>query len=1087
MPEVKGQIRLLFRTGVNHQSVCATRTFQLTNTRTKAGVKSQFKALENLIRFKDQNGDENRGNRRCADMDTAIPSLMGVPKPILEHVIFCHQEDSNWPLGERILLKKRFDDIFGSSRYTKALEAIDKQRKEITKEAKEKAHVLALVGKDRDAANELIKEKEKLESSLKMQRVRISDLDKIIETKERELSDIQRMESEQREKFLRIESISREIDRLKAVRTDLDEKIPKEECLIAENALREELACVESRISESSSELSSLKREFESLVRLRNEAAMKLRSLKNTQLESSNVVDLVRLKQQELLESVSIAKSSGFLPLEFEFESPAISIQKLQTMVLVKMEMNESILKMKKLEVEKSETETKENEGILSNLERDLFALNGQVSALQNRSKSLSLEINALAGSQDLLSLAPDQAVRELEEKLVQIDFKLQKTAIDRKLLLAGPVHAEDLKMDILEFISDSINVASLMHASPSDVLAHLDLKKIEIQSKLDSLTSMSQTQQNGEWEQVNEELSLAKQAMKIYAQMKSRTLADLKCGLCRHKIENACDFEAIFEKITKKLPEIISEYESKRQNLIPPSPQVSGSEEVRKCMQELISVEKCISRIQAFCQVLEKLKLNQEKDFTGDAIVKELEISELKLSSDRKNILTQIQNVKSAISLSNELELVAAKLIELQSVEVVAASCACRSQSDKVLCMKQNLSNLQESFRSDQIRLDSEVNSMRNAFHMIFQSSSQLESLKLKLTCNNSSIQSANLAQLEAEESTLSSKLNQVISGMSICEESKSEAESLLKSILKNLERAQIQSQFSSFIAQLYDLKSETSIKHVLPAPENIRDTISSMSLHVRTVRDERAKLSGESAQIENQVNELMKKLSSNTFKDIEEKHRQAFCIMENHNVLYKDVQRYHQALDRALMNYHVQKMNQINQVIQDLWGRIYKGTDIDYIAIRSDSESSDDPSEAAASSAIAKRSYNYRVVMVKGDVDLEMRGRCSAGQKVLASLIIRLALAESFCLSCGILALDEPTTNLDRSNIGGLAEALAELIESRREHRNFQLVIITHDESFVRMLGRLRACDNFHRVAKDQFGHSTISRAAIYELNTT
>jgi DNA repair protein RAD50 len=46
---------------------------------------------------------------------------------------------------------------------------------------------------------------------------------------------------------------------------------------------------------------------------------------------------------------------------------------------------------------------------------------------------------------------------------------------------------------------------------------------------------------------------------------------------------------------------------------------------------------------------------------------------------------------------------------------------------------------------------------------------------------------------------------------------------------------------------------------------------------------------------------------------------------------------------------------------------------------------------------------------------VELDMRGRCSAGQKVLACLIIRLALAETFCLNCGILALDEPTTNLD------------------------------------------------------------------------
>lgn len=66
----------------------------------------------------------------------------------------------------------------------------------------------------------------------------------------------------------------------------------------------------------------------------------------------------------------------------------------------------------------------------------------------------------------------------------------------------------------------------------------------------------------------------------------------------------------------------------------------------------------------------------------------------------------------------------------------------------------------------------------------------------------------------------------------------------------------------------------------------------------------------------------------------------------------------------------------------------------------------------------------------MIKGDTVLDMRGRCSAGQKVLASIIIRLGLAESFCLHCGLLALDEPTTNLDRDNIEGLAESLADII---------------------------------------------------------
>lgn len=67
-------------------------------------------------------------------------------------------------------------------------------------------------------------------------------------------------------------------------------------------------------------------------------------------------------------------------------------------------------------------------------------------------------------------------------------------------------------------------------------------------------------------------------------------------------------------------------------------------------------------------------------------------------------------------------------------------------------------------------------------------------------------------------------------------------------------------------------------------------------------------------------------------------------------------------------------------------------------------------------------------QVVMVKDGTEMDMRGRCSAGQKVLASIIIRLALADSFSNECGILALDEPTTNLDRENIQALSQALAE-----------------------------------------------------------
>jgi len=74
------------------------------------------------------------------------------------------------------------------------------------------------------------------------------------------------------------------------------------------------------------------------------------------------------------------------------------------------------------------------------------------------------------------------------------------------------------------------------------------------------------------------------------------------------------------------------------------------------------------------------------------------------------------------------------------------------------------------------------------------------------------------------------------------------------------------------------------------------------------------------------------------------------------------------------------------------------------------------------------------FQVVMTKDQVEMDMRGRCSAGQKMLASIIIRLALSDSFGQNCGILALDEPTNALDTENIDALAASLVEFVTTSK-----------------------------------------------------
>merc|ERR1719172_443324 len=101
-------------------------------------IKPQFKALESVLRAQKEDGDKVSLSHRCADMDTQVPELMGVSKAILDNVIFCHQEESLWPLQEQQTLKKKFDDIFGATRYTKALENIKTIQKQWTQTLKKK-------------------------------------------------------------------------------------------------------------------------------------------------------------------------------------------------------------------------------------------------------------------------------------------------------------------------------------------------------------------------------------------------------------------------------------------------------------------------------------------------------------------------------------------------------------------------------------------------------------------------------------------------------------------------------------------------------------------------------------------------------------------------------------------------------------------------------------------------------------------------------------------------------------------------------------------------------------------------------------
>lgn len=240
-----------------------------------------------------------------------------------------------------------------------------------------------------------------------------------------------------------------------------------------------------------------------------------------------------------------------------------------------------------------------------------------------------------------------------------------------------------------------------------------------------------------------------------------------------------------------------------------------------------------------------------------------------------------------------------------------------------------------------------------------------------------------------------------------------------------------------------------------------------------------QRTKLSADEASLMGQMkskdNEIARLLSDweTDYSNAAYKFKEAHIRVEATKAAVDDLGRYGGALDKAIMKYHALKMEQINRIIEELWRRTYQGTDVDTVLIRSDNEANK-----------GNKSYNYRVCMVKQDAEMDMRGRCSAGQKVLASIIIRLALAECFGVNCGLIALDEPTTNLDRDNIRALAESLHFIIKSRERQRNFQLIVITHDEAFLRDMHCADHADAYYRVGRGPDQRSVIKKQSIADV---
>ena len=435
-----------------------------------------------------------------------------------------------------------------------------------------------------------------------------------------------------------------------------------------------------------------------------------------------------------------------------------------------------------------------------------------------------------------------------------------------------------------------------------------------------------------------------------------------------------------------------------------------------------------------------------------GGATVKSLEVDVKKALDEKDSIMKDIQDKNKEMSRIN-------KQLSAASTRASAAESAAREKQeiysevgtleDRRKVLRNNLQELNKKegeFEKEVSPVRQELKKLEAGLSLHRESSNSSEETanrnnnaftaavddltKLSRTIQRFNEKMANgdpLSRLKADIKEVTARIKSKDKSLDKMEPELAKAKSILdeqerhkKNIVDNIAFQENVKLIGVLTSELDTMKSEYES---IEGADDARNAYDTNQERQQKLKHENARTDGKFAMVRDEIKRLNSKLKEKDYRNVDDNSRNSMIEYETTMIAVDDVQKYMTALDKALLKFHGMKIADINKIIRELWTLTYKGEDITNIKIVSGEDGK----------AKSARSYNYRVVMVKGNTEMDMRGRCSAGQRVLASIVIRLALAETFCINCGIMTLDEPTTNLDYENKRSLATSLAQIIATR------------------------------------------------------
>ncbi|KAH9272207.1 hypothetical protein BASA83_005548 [Batrachochytrium salamandrivorans] len=1172
--EVKAQVKLRFH-NVRGQEVTCTRSLIVIQRLSSKTMRT----LDSILSIKDpSSGEVHDLSSRCAVVDEELAPHLAVSKAILEHVVFCHQEDSFWPLSEPAALKKKFDEIFASTRYTKALVEIRDQKKSLVVVAKECERDLVHLRANKDKAKRVRGALLEVNTNFENTRARISQLDngQVDDVVTQMTSHLEKQRSIGELTTRRVHAVH-ELDilrqRIQEISNNLN--IHNE----PEGELRQLLENYASSVSNQEGEQIALEEHKSSLDQNITVLGTQISGLytRRGQLEAEHNAFKRQLKDRDDLAAELIKQYSVD-----GFDTSSLSDSDVDNFMRVLR--RKAAEKQTSLEEFKSESKSKENSlsATMQQVRSDISTFDQtkrmyrlQIESTSSRTSELKMKMNAVSVGQieidsagaDLTTAETEleQARHLLENNTIEADLAVLQTQIDeceRNLQQKSKeISAASLQMDTrarhaiktAEFAKKTDMREKIMAELAKDVFDNLNInppfesymdefdaalrsrqeRRVELDQlrtdrmlQLSSITAkLNSTQETLKAKEAEERIKLFK-ITQICAPAEFKTAlqnAEAKAIDCRDNLSSMNSAKSMYSKFIRKLKtnqccplcvrgfsdsNELDDFASKLELILERVPTAMRDAEVEAAKAEANLV--ALSDLGVTWSDYERLRTIELPDLRTHILMLESNRAQLQSSTDDDYPdLVAVNNAEIDIirRLKSTTEEVTRVSVDIAAIERDIASIsgdlgssgATRTVGEiqreyeaiqvELKSMHLRLENLNQDLRNLQGDVQLRKNRVRDARETLEQLkinfgerariATQIEELRIDSTRLDSEIKAIDvksqeiypqLDQLSTElsnfqresgltQNDLEAQLSHCIRDTAALQRKIDDMKSEIETVTGRIER--IQKHRSEMQVLQRTIDDNLKLRKLIATNTQYAEL---KSIHERLV-SERAQLVGEQKQLEENARRLNKELQTD-YCEIDLQFQEKVIELQLVQKSAHDLEIYAKALDRAIMTHHQHKMDEINKIIRELWTKTYRGLDIDTIEVRWDPEKDN------------SRSYNYRVVMVKGDTELDMRGRCSAGQKVLTSIIIRLALAETFCVNCGILALDEPTTNLDRENIESLAESLAEIIQTRRQQSNFQLIVITHDEEFMQLLGSGEFADFYYRVEKKADGTSSIHK---------